>query len=549
MALRHRVRGGAWPLAAWLAASALIGVSTFSRVDSPTLFPQTYDTIFHLSGALWILDTGDASSLDFRAIIEPGSASFYPSAWHSLVALVSSLTSWTGVASPNSWAVLVPAAMNASWLAVCGVLWLPGIAWMTRVALPARWCGGEAGIRWLGPLAVLLGAGFVAMPFATLSFGSLYPMFLAYAATPALVGLVVVLARRWWPAAAPGGDAGPDTPAGPDAAAGPGANPAPRVASSLLVVVAVLAGLAVAFAQPRALPSGALIAGFFLLSTAVHALRLAWVRGGRSRRRAVTWVSVVLAAAVLLLAAAWLVIYHAFDVANRPVSDHLNGPQATATMTFWQALLGVLAQLPRLGTDGPGIPAVLLGLTLSVGIVWCLRVRAVRWLAASGLASVLLYALAAGSNSVFAKLATGIWYKDAFRLAAMVALVGVPLVAFVLARCVAACRGAAAGWVRVGVPVLAAVLVVGSGWVAVVSSVPSAMGKVFALTDSAKADGGRLRDARQAAFLERVGDIVPAGERVLGDPWDGSTLVWLYGGREPVFPHVNGRGMLTAPFS
>ena len=307
------------------------------------------------------------------------------------------------------------------------------------------------------------------------------------------------------------------------------------------MAVALLTGLAVTFAQPRALPSGALIAGFFLLSTAVHALRLAWVRGGRSRRRAVTWVSVVLAAAVLLLAAAWLVIYHAFDVANRPVSDHLNGPQATATMTFWQALLGVLAQLPRLGTDGPGIPAVLLGLTLSVGIVWCLRVRALRWLAASGLASVLLYALAAGSNSVFAKLATGIWYKDAFRLAAMVALVGVPLVAFVLARCVAACRGAAAGWVRVGVPVLAAVLVVGSGWVAVVSSVPSAMGKVFALTDSAKADGGRLRDARQAAFLERVGDIVPAGERVLGDPWDGSTLVWLYGGREPVFPHVNGQ--------
>jgi len=45
----------------------------------------------------------------------------------------------------------------------------------------------------------------------------------------------------------------------------------------------------------------------------------------------------------------------------------------------------------------------------------------------------------------------------------------------------------------------------------------------------------------QVDFMERLAEIVPEGQRVLGDPWDGSALTQLFGDREPVFPHVNGR--------
>ena len=42
-------------------------------------------------------------------------------------------------------------------------------------------------------------------------------------------------------------------------------------------------------------------------------------------------------------------------------------------------------------------------------------------------------------------------------------------------------------------------------------------------------------------FLSSLPEFVPRGQRVLNDPWDGSTLALLVGDREPVFPHVNGQ--------
>ena len=46
------------------------------------------------------------------------------------------------------------------------------------------------------------------------------------------------------------------------------------------------------------------------------------------------------------------------------------------------------------------------------------------------LAIVLLYAAAAGSNSDLAKLATGLWDKDKYRILAMLPTIAVPVVAW-----------------------------------------------------------------------------------------------------------------------
>ena len=74
---------------AWLAASVLIELVAFWGVASPESFSQTYDNVFHLSAVAHILQSGDASSLTLRTMIETGkSFAFYPSGWHSLVAAI-----------------------------------------------------------------------------------------------------------------------------------------------------------------------------------------------------------------------------------------------------------------------------------------------------------------------------------------------------------------------------------------------------------------------------------------------------------------------------
>jgi hypothetical protein len=66
----------------------------------------------------------------------------------------------------------------------------------------------------------------------------------------------------------------------------------------------------------------------------------------------------------------------------------------------------------------------------------------------------------------------------------------------------------------------------------------SQVARTFALPSTDK--GGLLLDADEVRLLREVSTVVPAGQRILGDPWDGSALVWVFGGREPVFPHLTG---------
>ncbi|MFT4306905.1 MAG: hypothetical protein QM604_08445, partial [Microbacterium sp.] len=174
-----RVRGW-WMLPAWLAASVAIALVAFAEVASPERISQTYDNVFHLSAIAHILDTGDASSLTLRTLIETGHAwGFYPAGWHSLVALTAQLTG-----------VSVPLAVNAGWIAVCAVVWLPGVAWLAQVLLPNR------NPRVVALVALPLGTAFGAYPYAVLVWGTLYPTFLATALLP--VALALPLAT-WLP--------------------------------------------------------------------------------------------------------------------------------------------------------------------------------------------------------------------------------------------------------------------------------------------------------------------------------------------------------------
>ena len=68
--------------------------------------------------------------------------------------------------------------------------------------------------------------------------------------------------------------------------------------------------------------------------------------------------------------------------------------------------------------------------------------------------------------------------------------------------------------------------------------VSHAMGDVFALPQTQKQ--GLLLDADETELLEHVGDYVPKGQVIAGNPWNGSALAWALGGRRVLFPHLGG---------
>ncbi len=508
--VRRRSRAAARPparVAEYLGvavAAVVVGVVALRGIGDWTHISQTYDAVFHLNAAAYIAQTGEASSFRLYSIsIDGGGVQFYPAVWHSLVALVAE----TSGAS-------IPVATNAAWLAVAGVVWPAAIAGLTR-----RIAGSGSAL--LGATAAIVSALFTAFPYLLLDWGTLYPMGLAYAILPVGVDIALVLVPALF-------------------APGPGSAARWLRAHALALVAAAVWLTAAALSHPRSLFSLMLVVGPLLLASLG-----AWAVRDRGDRRHVVRVRRVLGAiattcVVVAGAGAWYV-FRTYDLAARPISDHLNGGPATAHQGLLVSLLQPLELAPVASPTETPLPPqwVLAALTL-LGLVLLARRRSTRWIVAAYVLVVLLYALAAGSNSDLAKLATGLWYKDKYRLASLLPLVAVPATVVALhwllvrARAVLRARGAVlalAGAATVA-SVLAAVLV-GSP----LRSMSAAISDVFRL--GVHKDGA-LVDRDEYALLAELPRLVPHGAVVAGNPWNGSTLSWALGSRQSLFPHLTG---------
>lgn len=493
---RVRVRWW-WLVLTWIAASLLIAVVAFGAVPSPERISQTYDNVFHLSAITQILRSGDASSLTLRTLIETDQTwAFYPAGWHSVVALVVQLSG-----------VSVPVAVNAAWLAVCAAVWLPGVAWLAQAVLRDAEPGRVALI------ALPLGGAFAAMPYALLTWGTLYPTFLATALLPAALAAPLAAWRR------PGGtDARPRLPL-------------------VLGAAATIAGVAaIGFAQPRVLVTWAVLLAPFAIAEAVHSYRWARSAGGRPRilaRRALAgFVVLVIVAGVAGFA--YLVVR--LGLFDRPLDDRLGGPQAQATQGVATGLWQVLTQSWPLGVANVvTFPAILVALAVVVGLVAAARARGLRWIVVAYVLVAVLFSLAAGSDDIFSKLATALWYKDRYRLSSALPVLGVALATLgILTASRRIRRPRAAGTIAVMIAwVTAGTAALGLGAVTSTAS--------FVFRMPVRAAASEVVSQAQIDFMGTIGAIVPADQRVLGDPWDGSALTGLYAAREPVFPHVNGQ--------
>jgi hypothetical protein len=513
----HRLVAGSWQrvlspvvgewsrefvlVAAVVVVSTIAIISTgFSHIGQFSSFSQTYDAVFHLNAVAFVLDTGDASSFNLYGITHAyGDIDFYPAAWHALVALTSQLSGAS-----------IAVSTNASWIAVAGMIWVPGIMLTTSLLSKER---RES--LFLAVTAGLLASCFAAFPFVLLSWGTLYPTGLAYALIPLGLSIAVaVLIRR--------------------------EDESTTLPNSHRVVMyssVALWFIGTAFSHPRSFFSAAVLLVPIVAIALIRPIRSAWDDPKRRRRLIVISVSSIVAVAAAG-SAAWAFVYVHYGVASRPIADRLGGGPATATHSVWESISHVIFQSPiSSATDTVLAPSIVLGLTVLIGAIVAFRSKSTMWLPIGFVIVAVLYVLAAGSNSDFAKIATGIWYKDKYRLYSLIAIVGVPLASFAIFTLWHELRKRQRA---VALPVAAVVttLVVASSWFGPTLREKSMeIGDVFAVTQEKK---GRLVDTDQLTLILRLQDDVPEGELIVGNPWNGSPLSWAIGGREALFPHLTG---------
>jgi hypothetical protein len=481
-----------WPLVLGGLAAVAVGLVVAAAAFLPGLgrpdaLSQTYDANFHYNAVRLAVDTGDASSLHLGQLISPGEESaFYPGAWHAVTSLVVEL------AEPE-----IVVAANGVSLALAGVVWPATCVVLVRQLVGRRWA----------PLLVagaLCGA-FTALPMRILAFGVLFPNTTGYVLVPAALAAATVafgLAR--------------------DDAVG-----RPR-AWAVLALGLVSLGLA----HPNAVFTLVVLAVPVALQGIGRWSAAAWRRG----RRVVVIVPWLLTAGVVVSAALLLATSEEWDRVSR-----FDWP---ARMTVAQAVGEVLLLAAVVGAA-----AWILSLLVLVGLVAAARTPDWRWLVASYLVAAGLYVLAAGSDGTLSGMLTGPWYNDAFRLAAMLPIVGAPLVVLGVTSTADAVQhrwgpagDGTASWPRRTLTSPALLMLVGAALVLVVTRGGYAanregyLAQSYALTPDHETSP--LVTTGELSLFREVPGIVPAGVMVAGNPWTGSALVYALADRPVVFPHV-----------
>jgi hypothetical protein len=437
--------------------------------DTPAALSQTYDAVFHYNSVARILAEGDASSLTAGTLTAPGAATaFYPAAWHDMVSLVV-------VGSGAS----IPVATSAVVAVVAALVWPLGCSVLVRQV-----CGPSGTAVAVAPVVA---AGFTAFPWMLMTFGVLWPNLLGMALVPA--GLAAVVAVS-------GLGSGSLT---------------PWRAAAVLAVAVVALGLA----HPNTLFSLAALAVAPLGWWFARRVR-AWVRAGR-RMLAVG------VAAVVAVGAGGAAVF----ASTSPLLDGVRDFDWPAYETPPQAVGEVLTMATNLRDAAWTVAALVL-----VGLVVAWRTPDRRWLVPAHAVSAVLFVLAASLDTPLSAAATGFWYNDSHRLAAMLPITGVPLAVLAITAI-----GSALPRVRAGV---AALLVTAA--VVVASSGMYAREHAELVDDNypAPTQQHRLLSPEEQSFYARIGPLIEPDAVVAQNPWSGSALLWALTGREVLFPHLGG---------
>lgn len=465
-----------WARAATVAAPLVILVQVLLMIASPDHISQTFDNIFHLNAVRYILDTGNASPFWVSSLTSAESGvlpTFYPAGWHALSALLVGLSG-----------VSIPVASNALLIGFTTFTWTTGIIALTRELWGSRTVTIVA--------AAAAATCFPAFPLLLADYGVLFPYMMGLSFVPVSLALLI---RAVIETHADG-----------------------RVRIPWLVA---LGGLlpAVAVSHPGAF---VVLLAFTAVVLFTALVRRAGITRGRPPGGVWPWVG--MGAYLVFAACLWYFLRPPADARTWP-------PEMTVGQAFGEVITASVNRAP-----------VNLGMALLVvlGVVAVFRLRTARgWLALALLAlAAFLYVTAAGvPYLVFRDILVGAWYNNIPRLAALMPLVWVPLVAlgFTFAWDALVARRRAGSRVLLATVAIAALVLA-------VFPVPQAMSMRQAVRDArsnyAVTEDAPLLSTDEWALLDRLDDEVPADAVIIGSPWTGTALAYALADREVLLPHT-----------
>lgn len=460
-------------------AAIILGAELVYIFGSPDWISQTTDGVFHLNSVRYMVDSGDGSIFSASLGLNGGNPSAYPAAWHSFAALIA-----TGSGAS------VPESVFALNLIIGAVAWPLGAIYFVRQLLGDR-------------RRYILGAGllitcFGAFPFRLLDWGVLYPNFLSTALVLPAAGLVLILLRR-----SKSGDSFH-----------------PGMTSILLIVT--VPGMFFSH------PSGVLLALGLVLPLIVDSwLKQRRMHPWRGGLRGMAWrhFAAPLSVAVILLA--WLTLR------PQPLSaTQFNPPYQNPQQAIGEALWV---------THSWNLPSFAVAPLVIIGAIAVWRRNSQRWFVASYLLFGLLFVAVAGfPPSELRSFLTGVWYDDYNRLAAGFVLVALPMSvagAAELAENIC-CRIPDLKRIpkrRVSNSIIASLTIVVLGVSFAVTTQPAidSAKRNFAITPTSA-----MMSSDELELYKKLGDFVAPGESVVGDPWNGSGLAYLYSGTNLTFNQI-----------
>lgn len=463
-----------------LLASGIISIEIMRAIQSPENVSQTYDAVFHLNAAAFIMETGDASPLHMNMAVPHQTIAVYPTLWHSIVAIVASLSGAS-----------IPLATNAVTLVTAAWVWPVAMLFFAAPFLSGR----RSGLMF----AAVFAATSSAFPYLLLSWGVLYPNVLANALVPIALGFTHLALR---PALQ--------------------TDPAPRAS---LWVGAFGALGATAFAQPNGVYGYAVLV---LPLIAAYAMRIGG-RGLSVRSRVLRWIGVL--AAVAVIATMWVAVQNGdsdkqYDsgLLSGALSALSNAPMIPAKAWFVSifvvsgAVLLFLWRRHRWLVLAYGLSVLLYA--IAIGLTGPLRdAFTVAWYNDAARLAALLPVTAVPLAAVAAML-----LFDAIRVGLRRLPQALP-------------SSFSPAWITaLSLILVTAILVTGARGANIGSQI-GWMSGLYSEAPPGEKDPDLL-STDERALLERLDEEVPAGARIAGDPWNGSAYAYMISGRHLLFPHM-----------
>ena len=472
-------------------------------LDGSGSFVQELDNAHHLNAIRSFLDSGVWSSLSSSLYLaEPAGVdptpgvSFYPSAWHDVVAMIVDATG-----------VTITQGVNAANALFAGLVF-PGCSYLLmRKVFPGK------------PVALACGAvatmAFAAFPWMVLYWGPLYPNCASLCIFPAVAWSFME------------------------------ATEVRRSLSSRIVSMVIFAagGVALALLQPNAVFTTAV----FLVPWCVHRVVQASGASPRCAKRKRAW-QVAFACGFLAFAiAVWAILYNLpfFEsVVSHVWPQFADGPQG---------VINILALSFRWS-----MAQLLLGIVVAVGFVLALCDKRCRWLAASYALACVIYFVAATTDTQLKHWLAGFWYTDPVRLAANAVLFAMPLAAGGLAffvekvRALLSKRPSFSSCPAKAVPTAAVVVLVVFAFanfypnfeLAGRGEVRTAFGDTEErMVASYNASNVDVYAPLEMRFVQnRVKDAIPEGAVVINQPNDGSVFAYALDGLDVMYRRMRDYG-------